>query len=186
MSNFKKYLTIALISVFSVFFIIMYYLYDAGVFDKMQLQKEKVSSFYIIYENYEGDSKGIGILMTNIENYLSSQKKFYPEKGFIQYEKLIENSQSKYMKAKVGCIVEEKMFNNIDTAKLLFKVSKIVINEAVTGYLEYKNNMSVVLGISKFYPELDDFTTKNRIKKSDVFEVFDKRRKKIEFLMPIE
>ena len=163
------------------------YLGYSGLFISANIVEKDLGPYHLVYLKHKGDYKGIRKVQMDVYQAIVKSSKAKPTIGFgIYYDNPAKVAKEK-LRSEGGCIVSKEEFNKIKKAKpkikLLFK--KLESSKYAVSEFPYKNNFSVLFGILKSYPKLNEYQKNKGYKQTYSIEMYDVPNKKLIFAFPI-
>lgn len=166
---------IVIVIILIVFLILYYY----SIFEKIEIREKEKEKMILIGNMYVGNYKNTAkiqdkiydiLLANNIETY----------KGFAIYYDDPKEVSTNQLRSFSGCILEEKDYNKIEEIKKLnFEIKEIPRQTFIMTEFRYRNPFSVIIGIFKVYPKLNNYIIEKKYAKTEIMEVYDIPNKKI-------
>ena len=146
---------IALMVVGFVFLFLLFVSFYYGAFQNIEIQRKEVGPFYIVYEDHIGSYSKIGPVMDSVYQSLLKDG-ISTKKGVgIYYDDPKEVPQEK-LRSIGGCIVEEADIPKFDLVKEKYKMQIWNKSDSLTVNFPFKGKLSIVFGVMKVYPALND------------------------------
>ena len=150
-----------------------------GGFKKISFRIENQGGETVVYENVTGDYSQSPKVSDRVYYALLNDEKIETTKGFGIYYDNPKKVAKEKLRSEIGCIVE-----NADSATLTRLAEKYQVktlaqrNFAVTEF-PFKGKLSILFGIMKVYPALDNFNKAHGYIESPITEIYDVPNKKI-------
>ena len=160
--------------------LIVTYLYFIGVFSKIRIKRSYIGPLTLVYEKHRGDYAKSGEIQNKL--YYSLKKDgILTYKGFGIYFDNPNKVEKEKLRSEVGCIIETK---DIDKLQHLDYNVKI-INKKKRYYADFpfRSKISIMIGILKVYPKINNFIDKNGLKHGYVMEIYDIPEKQIRYII---
>jgi hypothetical protein len=161
-----------------IFVMLAAYAYYGG-FGKVIPTIEDCGGEILVYEKVTGDYKQSAQVSDRVYQKLLDDFGIETTKGFGIYYNNPEITEKEKLRSEVGCILESS-FDKIDEIKETFEVTKFPTQKYLRAEFPYKGMPSIILGIMKVYPALNDYIVATGYDlDSPVMEIWDVPSKKI-------
>lgn len=147
-----------------------------GAFTKIKVSEKEMGPFYFVYTMHKGDYSKVGPVMLNVCNKLTSQFNIKPERMMGIYYSDPKTVKTADLKSDVGCLLEKADSHRADEIMSRMKVRIMFPKQYCTAEFPMKNQMSIVLGIMKVYPEITKYMKSNGYRMTPAMEIYEKGR----------
>ncbi|MBI9034744.1 MAG: hypothetical protein JEZ03_09770 [Bacteroidales bacterium] len=173
----KKVLIIIGVLVLALFIWLIY----SGLFTNAQIKQEKAGGYWLVYEEFVGDYSNAGKITDKVYNELKEMG-IETTKGFGIYMDNPQEIAREKCRSELGCILEPNDLDKLSQIKAKFKVKNFIKQDCITSEFPFKNKMSIMFGIFKVYPKMNEYMEANNIPQGPIMEVYDMPNKKIYYL----
>ncbi len=157
----------------------------SGMFAKVEIKQEKAGGYWLVYEDFVGDYSNAGKITDKVYQELKEMG-IETTKGFGIYKDNPQEVAREECHSELGCILEPIDLDKLDIIKEKFKVKNFIKQDCITAEFPFKNKMSIMFGIFKVYPKINEYMNANDISQGPIMEVYDIPNKKIYYLKSIE
>lgn len=163
------------------------FMWYAGFFIPINISEKDVGPHRFVVIKHKGDYSKTPELQDSLYRLLLSDG-IETFKGVVIYY----DDPSETIKPKtewlslIGCVLEEKDYNIISKFGNKYMVMKMSKTYSMVVEFPYKNNISIIAGTLKVYPEIEKYTESNNYKQLPTIEIFDIANGKIIYSMAIE
>jgi effector-binding domain-containing protein len=161
------------------------YLYYLGIFSSVVVQEKTIEPMKLVYRVHYGDYRQIGKVIDGVYASLEAKFKIKATKGFGIYYDNPKATETNALRSIGGCILEEKDYAKLPQIEKKFKISTMPSSKCVVIEFPYKQQLFIMAGIIKVYPELEKYLHKKGYKEAPVMEIYDTANKKIVYISPI-
>jgi len=155
--------------------------FQAGLFDRVRLERTTAGPFDQIYREYGGPYQGLRYVMTDVSRYLEDSLGMEADRGFGVYFHDSAATPGK-LTGIAGCLAR-------DPGRPLggpYRFRRMEAADALVGTFPLRTFMSYMSGFWKFYPALRRYLEKNGCAAAGpVMEVYDLRQRTIMYVAPI-
>jgi hypothetical protein len=172
--------------IFDILFlaIILGFLYYSGFFSPVNIKEEVKGPHKLVYEEHTGPYRGIKEVNEKVFKSLRDDK-IHTHRGFgIYYDNPKEVPEAE-LKSIGGCIVEIKDYSRIEELKDRYNTKNHPEKHSIVVEFPFTTPLSIMAGIMKVYPELENYLKSNGYKQAPVMEIYDIPAKKIEYIIPV-
>ncbi len=148
----KKFIKVSLIILSVIFLGIFGLLVQAGLFYKVQVKEDVTGPFTVVYTEHKGDYAKAVREGNTVYQVLVAEYGITPVKGFGIYYDDPKKVPKEKLRSEIGCIIEPSDYGK---TKIItkFKVRTLEAKKSLVAYHPFTNPFSVILGMSKVYPE---------------------------------
>lgn len=134
----------------------------------------------LVFEKITGDYSQSGIVSDRVYNSLLTDYDIETTKGFGIYYDNPKNVATDQLRADIGCIVDSEHLDEWEALQTNFEVTTFPLGEYLVAEFPYKGKLSVLIGIFKVYPQLENYVKENNYQPdTPVMEIWDVPNKKI-------
>ncbi len=169
-----------------IIIVALIFLAHIGLFVEIVVEEKEMGPYVLVYEDHKGDYKGTANIQDNIYYSLLRSHNIKTYKGFgIYYDNPKEVATSE-LRSIAGVILEEKDY---DKKKFLtdegYSIKEVEARKSIVVEFPYKNNFSVMLGLMRVYPVIEEYIKSNDLENKEMMEIYDVPSGKIIYLMEI-
>lgn len=159
-------------------------LFYFGILEEVTITEQEIGPLKIVYETYIGDYKDVGVIQDKIYSSLVNDGINTTKSFGIYYDnpKIVEKEM---LRSEVGVIVEEIDYSKILALRGKYNVRDIPKSKNVVATFPYRNKYSIMLGVFKVYPKLNNYLEEKDYKSSPAIEIYDKENQRIVYLFEI-
>lgn len=178
------------IIILTLFVLGLSYLIYLDAFSTVVFKEEMKGPFKIVYKEHIGPYEKVGPTMDALYNELINDE-IETSRGIgLYYDNPQEVEKSK-LRAKVGSIIEEKDYENLEALSEKYEVLDLASQKYLVAEFPFKNKMSFMIGVFKVYPALNKYVKDNNlhmpeIGENAIIEIYDIPNAKTYYLMPIK
>lgn len=156
------------------------YVYYGGLY-AVKVRIETTGGEVMVFKKVTGDYKQTRSVTNGVYNCLLDDLHiktcrgigiFYDRSGHVKKEEL---------GSKAGCIVESGDIPKLDTILGKYEVKRLPDKESAVAEFPYKGGISVLIGLNKVYPELEEQVKTRRLPDRPAVEIYDMPHKKITY-----
>jgi len=181
----SKLLKILVVLVFILGSAVSFFLYYIGFFGELTFSEKEMGPYKLVYLDHKGDYSKSGDIQMMVYKTLIESYKVKTSRGFGIYFDNPKKVEVEYLRSQVGCILEEKDFNQIGAIQKKFKVKDFPKTKSVVTQFPYKNKLSILAGMFKVYPRLEEEIKEKGYSPGPVMEIYDMANKKIYYILPL-
>lgn len=165
--------------------LVLWVLYNLGVFVKVEVEVKEIEELVGVYEDYNGPYKDTKKIQDKLYYKLLNEEKIETFKGFgIYYDNPKEIPKDK-LRSKSGCILEEVDYDKIKELEKKYNIYRFEKGKYIVSQFPLKSQLSILGGVFKVYPKLDEFVKENNFKMNEVTEIYDLPGEKIMYIISI-
>lgn len=158
---------------------IAFYGYYGG-FVKISIKESECGGETLVYEDMKGDYSQSGKVSDKVYHTLLEKHNITTYKGFGIYFDNPREVAKEDLRSMVGCILEEEDIDKVELLQADIKIRRYPATRYITAEFPMKGFPSVILGIFKVYPALQEYCNANGYSvNTPVMEIWDKPNKKI-------
>lgn len=159
--------------------VVVAYIYYGGL-SKVVVKEEVQGGEVLVCEEVVGDYAQSGKFTDKVYYALLNNEGIATTKGFgVFYDNPQQVEKSK-LRSDIGCIVEGLDSTQIANLSDKYKVRIYPQANYVTAEFPFKGHMSVMIGLMKVYPQIDEYIKERAISdKGSIMEIYDVPNKKI-------
>lgn len=155
----------------------------SGVFHRVEITEKEIGPFKIAYEEYTGPYKETGKIQDRIYSSLREEDNIETYRGIGIYYDDPKETPAEECRSKVGCIIEEQDYDKIENLKDKYNILNIARQRMIYSEFPYKSKLSIMTGIFKVYPKIEQYVQNNDYDYHESIEIYDVPNKKIIYLM---
>lgn len=180
----KKIILPAILFIIALFVICLGFLVRSGLFAEIKITKEKVEPIMFAYNVSIGPYKKTAAVMDRIYDTLLGEKGVPTTRGFGLYFDKPGTVPDEKLRSIAGCIIEKEHQSKLLAPSKKFGTGIIPETNAIVARFPYKGKLSIILGVSKVYPELEKYLAANKINSGPVMEIYDSEKSIISYIIP--
>ncbi len=156
-----------------------------GFFNSVDFTIREMGPYQLVYREHRGDYSGTGVIQKEIYKALLNDEKIRTTRGFGIYYDDPRQVKKENLRSIAGCILEEKDYQNIESLKKKYSIMEFHKTRAVVTEFPFRGRGSILAGVLKVYPRLDEYTKERGYAPAPVMEIYNVPEKKIIYIMPI-
>ncbi len=176
-------ISIRLTGVFILLILLLSFLGYFSFFASINFIEKEVGPFTIAYEEYIGPYQETGQIIDKIYYQLLDEG-IITTKGFGVFYDNPREVRGSELRSIVGCIIEEDI-TKLSNSSENYQVQIIDRKLNILTEFPYKNEMSILFGIMKVYPALEEYIRKNEYISTPIMEIYDLPNGKITYLTEV-
>lgn len=154
------------------------YFYYGGFYD-IKIRTEMTGGETIVYKKVTGDYKQTPSVTDEVYDYLLNQCKIKTYKGFGVFYDNPKNVKKEELRSEVGCIIEPEDVHKLDTTCCMYEVKQLPYKQSIVTEFPYKGGVSIIIGLIKVYPQLENYVKKHNLPDTPIIEIYDIPNKKV-------
>ncbi len=144
-----------------------------GAFSTITVEKHKLEEMKIVYAVHTGDYSESGKVMNKLYYSLLESEKIETFRGIGIYFDDPENVEKSKLRAVLGCVIEPNDYSKVEDLKgKNYKIAEIPENESHIVRFPYVSKISIIIGLMKVYPVINEFQKENNIPPSPITELY--------------
>ena len=121
-------------------------------------------------------------VMKDVFNELYERNGIVITKGYGLFYFKPNNQSEKLVTRQAGCVVEDKDTSQLASISKEYLIEKLPEGEFIVTDFPLKGKMSIMFGMYRVYPKLNDYCEKNGYStKEPIIEIYDRKAKKIHY-----
>lgn len=156
------------------------YIYYGGFYD-VKIRIETVGGETVVYKKVTGDYKQTSSVTDEVYRYLLNDLRIKTYKGVGIFYDNPKNMKKEELRSEVGCIIEPEDIPKLDTTLCKYEIKTLPYSESVVTEFPFKGGMSVLIGLIRVYPKLEDYVKIHHLPEHPVVEIYDVPSKKITY-----
>lgn len=172
----KKMLIVLIILVVIVAVAALSWLSYMGFFSKVAITEKQMGPLTFVYASHRGDYSKAGPVMDKVYKRLLSEFNVKGSRGMGIYYSDPKTTKTEDLKSEVGCLLERSDESKAGMIMKKMRVRIMFPKEYYTAEFPRKNNMSIILGIIKVYPEMNRYMKAKGYKMTPAIEIYEKDR----------
>lgn len=164
---------------------IIFGLYYFGIIQEVKITEQEIGPFKVVYEAHIGDYSKVSEVQEKIYNSLVLDE-INTTKSFGVYYDNPDEVEKQRLRSEIGVIINEKDYSKIMRLKGKYNVKDIPKEKSIVAVFPYRNKVSIIIGIYKVYPKLDEYIKNNNYEENPILEIYDKENQKIYYTMGIK
>ena len=151
-----------------------------GGFKKIWFSTMETGGEALVYESHTGDYKNVGKTIDKQYYALLNDEKVKCFRGFGIYYDNPQKVEKEKLRAEVGNILENPTPEILAQLTSKYNIKTLEKQQFLITEFPYKNQMSIIIGIMKVYPALNQYIRENNLNEEGfVMEIYDVPGKKI-------
>jgi len=147
------------------------YIYSGG-FKRVTIKEETMGPMKFVFAEHHGDYTQTREVQDSIYRALKEEG-VNAEKGFGIYYDDPETTPTDSLYSLAGCVLEIRDTNKIKTLERKgFRVETMNETPSIVARFPYKNRLSILLGVFKVYPEMEEYRKKHNLKEKPALEIY--------------
>lgn len=159
-------------------------LYYFGIVQKIQINEQEIGPFKVAYETHLGDYSEVGAVQEKIFQSLVSDG-INTTRGFGIYYDNPDEVKKEDLRSEVGVIIDEKDYSKVNVLRGRYNIKDIARSKSIVATFPYRNKFSIMLGIFRVYPKLNEYIEDKGYAESPVMEIYDLKNQKIYYIIEI-
>ena len=156
-----------------------------GLFSSIQVAERDVGPYLLVYTKHIGDYNEVAPVMDKVYSDLKDRYDIETTKGFgLYYDNPQEISKEK-LRSIVGCIVEGKSMTDLSDVKEKYGVKEYPLSKSVVADFPHKGYLSIVIGVMKVYPRLNEYIQERKYDQNPIMELYDQPNKRTEYIASV-
>lgn len=168
-------LEITLIAIGAIVVAGLIFLIYSGLFCRVSLAEQDCGPYRLMYTDYKGHPKDSGPLMDEVYHYLK-EKGVDTTRGAGIYIDSPKELGISNIRMKLGCLIEKCDYDKASGLTGGYKLLDLPATKLTVAEFPYRNKMSIMFGVWKAYPKLQDKIN------GPAMELYDVPAKKIQYL----
>lgn len=163
------------------------YLAYSGFFSRVSLEERTMGPYYLVYENLQGDYRGIKEIQDRIYYALLNDHGVETYKGFGIFYDNPKEVPTDQLRSMGGCILEA---DQLDLIPMLeeqgFQIQRWPEQKCLSTSLPFRGPLSPMAGIIRVYPAMQAWTEQRGMEYQGTLEIADIPEKRLDYLLPLE
>ena len=152
-------------------------------FSNVSIQIKQEGGEYLLYREVTGPYSETGVALSKIKYDLKSKFKIEPNRDFGIYFDNPQNVEKSKLRSEVGCILENADTLHLFWLKSKFNFKALPLKKYITAEFPFKGKMSIMIGIMKVYPALNNYIKANGYsEEGPIMEIYNLPNNKIRYL----
>ena len=172
----KKILMVLVILVVIVVVSAAAWLLYMGFFSKVSITEKQMGPLTFVYTSYKGDYAKTGPVFETVRNKLAKEFNVTNVKGMGIYYSDPNATKKEDLKSDVGCLLERADALRADEIMKKMKVRIMFPKNYCSTEFPMKNQISIILGIVKVYPEITKYMKAKGYRMTPAMEIYEKDR----------
>ena len=177
-----KTLGIIVLILAAIFLILGLFLARNGLFATVEIAEKDAGPYLMVYARHIGDYKNVAPVMDALYHDLKDNFGIATTRGFGLYYDNPQEVAAEELRSIVGCIVDDKTIEELTEAGIKYQVAMYPASPSIVAQFPYKSQLSIILGIFKVYPKLDEYLTQQNAPKVPIIELYDQPNEKIQYI----
>ncbi|MFC1745109.1 hypothetical protein ACFL35_14035 [Candidatus Riflebacteria bacterium] len=176
----KKIIGIVTLLVIILIVLLAYF----GLFTTIKVAEKDVGPYHLVYYFHEGNYRKSGEIMDRIYHKLIGEDSIKTELGFGIYYDNPKNVPVEKCRSLVGCILKKDDAYKMKLLARKYCVAEIPASRSYIVEFPFRGFPSIILGIIKAYPVLDESLKQAKKECPARMEIYDSNAGKIFYLAP--
>jgi len=172
----KKILRVLVILIVIVVVSVAAWLSYMGFFAKVTVIEKKIGPLTFVYMPFKGDYAKTVPVFEMVRSKLAKEFNVRNVTGMGIYYSDPKTTKTKDLRSDVGCLLERADALRADEIMKKMKVRIMFPKKYCTAEFPMKNQMSIILGIVKVYPEMSRYMKAKGYKMTPAIEIYEKDR----------
>lgn len=160
-----------------------------GGFGNFEVVEKELGPFYLVYQEHRGDYAKVGRIIPEVKKELDLRK-VGSERYFGLYRDDPRVLKKDDLRSLAGCAVNAADFEVLQGLTPPYQVRRLEKKKYAVVEFPFKNQMSMLMGLSRVYPALESYFSKHGYIRNEVIEFYDNPERfkdaRISYLMPVE
>lgn len=181
-----KALKIVLIILVAIILAIGVFAWYIGFFKTITVEEKEMGPYQLVAVEHYGDYAETGKIQDSLYYELLDDG-IETLKGFgIYYDNPNQTDKpTEELYSIVGCVLEKKDYDKAKQLSDKYRIMTMGRTKSMVAEFPYHNSLSVIAGIYKVYPELNEHLQKQNYKPQPAMEIYDIPNNKIIYIMAI-
>ncbi len=162
------------------------YLAWCGLFASITVYERDAGPFVLVFKKHTGDYKNIGPILDEVYYTLRDKHNLDASRGFGLFYDNPQEVEKSDLRSLGGCIVDglglDELVRQYPEVKATFGVALFPASHSVVAEHPYRGKASVILGVFRVYPRLQQWMKKYRRPSVPVMEIYDTPGRTITYL----
>lgn len=172
----KKILMVVVLLVVVVAVAVGAWLYYMGFFVSVKITEKQMGTLTFVYMFHKGDYAKVGPVIENVAKKLSDDFGIKSSKAMGIYYSDPKAVKTEDLKSDAGFLLDRADAMRADEIMRKMRVRIMFPKNYCTAEFPMKNNMSIILGIIKVYPEITRYMKAKGYKPTPAIEIYEKDR----------
>ena len=177
-------ISIRLTGVFILLIFLLGFLGYFSFFKSINFIEKEMGPFTVAYIEYTGPYQEAEAIMEEVCNHLLADEITLIKEFGVFYDNPREVRESE-LRSMVGCIIEGEDIKKISNSSEKYQIQVIPKKLSVLTEFPYKNQMSILFGVMKIYPALEEYLIENEYVRTPIMEIYDLQNGKITYLTEV-
>lgn len=150
-----------------------------GGFYEIKIRTETVGGETMVYKKVKGDYKQTSSVTNEVYSYLLNDLDIETYKGagiFYDNPKQVKKEE---LRSESGCIIDPADMPKLDTTRCKYEIKQLPYRVSVVTEFPYKGGISVLIGLIRVYPKLEEYVRTHHLPEHAVVEIYDVPGRKI-------
>lgn len=172
----KKILIVLCILIVIVVVAALSWLSYMGFFSKVTIIERQMGPLTFVYESYRGDYSKVGPVIEKVSDRLESEFGIKSASAMGIYYSDPGTTKTEDLRSDAGILLDKADAAKADAIMKKMKVRIMFSKKYCTAEFPMKNNLSIILGIIKVYPEMNKYIRAKGYKMTPAIEIYEKSR----------
>ncbi|MBW8003359.1 MAG: GyrI-like domain-containing protein [Planctomycetes bacterium] len=156
-----------------------------GLFASINISERNVGPYLLVYKKHIGDYKNVAPVMDKLYWDLLDNYAIETTKGFGLYYDNPQEVDKDKLRSVVGCIIEGKSIDDLKKVSEKYSVKEYPSSKSVVAQFPFKGKMSIIMGVFKVYPKLNEYIKGKNYGKTPIMELYDQPNERIEYISSV-
>ena len=156
-----------------------------GLFSSIQVAERDVGPYLLVYTKHIGDYNEVAPVMDKVYSDLKDHYDIETTKGFGLYYDNPQEVTKEKLRSIVGCIVEGKSMTDLRDVREKYGVIEYPLSKSVVADFPHKGYLSIVIGVMKVYPKLNEYIQERKYDQNPIMELYDQPNKRTEYIASV-
>lgn len=157
-----------------------------GLFSSVQVTEKNVGPYLLVYTKHIGDYNNVAPVMDKVYYDLKDHYDIETTKGFGLYYDNPQEVAKENLRSIVGCIVEDKTMTDLREVRNKYGVKEYPLSKSVVAEFSHKGYLSIVIGVMKVYPKLNEYIQGHKYDQNPIMELYDLPNERIEYITSVD
>jgi DNA gyrase inhibitor GyrI len=163
-----------------------------GLFADIQISRQQMGPYVLVYEARTGDYKAAGSVMGKVRMEMTEKFNLECPRTFGLYYDNPETVETVKLRSIAGCIIERDGsgkspgVSELKEKGVSFGVAELAQTDSIATDFPFKGTLSIVFGVMRVYPKLKEYIQSNRIAPKPIMELYDLTNEKITYMVPLD
>lgn len=162
----------------------VFFAWKAGFFIDVKVVEQEMGPFTYVYEDHVGDYALAGKIQKKIDEELKKQG-IDAKRGIGIYYDNPENVAKEKLRSRLGVIIDDSDTSRLAALNIKYDSEQFERQNCMVVDFPYESQISIIAGILKAYPALNQHIVEHSYKEAQSMELYDLNNKQILYIIPI-